>query len=115
MKRIFYYLPDLLLIAGFGVTALAEVFVKGATGAFFLMLTGALLFFIQLQFRLRILGAIISAVLFFTAVYFLLAFFSDIFKAAPLAAYPLEGTILGFLIMGSIITLSLLTFLRNIR
>ncbi len=79
------------------------------------MLAFALLFFIQLQFRLRILGSIVSAVLFLMAAYLLLAYFSDIAKAAPLSIYQLKDTIWGFLIIGAVITLALLTFLRNIR
>lgn len=115
MKKMLYYLPDLLLIIGFAASALIESLVKGFTGGFFLMLAFALLFFIQLQFRLRILGSIVSAVLFLMAAYLLLAYFSDIAKAAPLSIYQLKDTIWGFLIIGAVITLALLTFLRNIR
>ncbi len=115
MKKILPFLPDLLLIAGFGVTAIIEAVALGFTPFFFIVLGITLLLIIQLQFRLQILGAVISAALLFVSGYFLMAFFSDVVKAAPLSIHQLKGTIWGFLLIGSVITLSLLSFIRNIR
>lgn len=110
-----YFLPDILLIVGFAVAGIAELAVLGFTAFFSLMAGIAFLFFVQLAFGLRILGLLVSAALFFVSVYFLLAFFSDIARAVPLSIHQLKGSALGFLLLGTVITLSLLTFVRNIR